>query len=114
MSKSVGNVIDPVDLVNAFGLDQVRYFFLREVSFGQDGSYESHHRPHQRRPGQRARQPGVAPLSMVNKNLGGIVPSQANSPPPTSSCSSRPTTLLDTVRGHYDVPAMHLAWRRSG
>ncbi len=39
MSKSVGNVVDPVDLVNHFGLDQVRYFFLREVSFGQDGSY---------------------------------------------------------------------------
>ena len=39
MSKSVGNVVDPVDLVNHFGLDPVRYFFLREVSFGQDGSY---------------------------------------------------------------------------
>ncbi len=39
MSKSLGNVVDPVNLVNHFGLDQVRYFFLREVSFGQDGSY---------------------------------------------------------------------------
>jgi methionyl-tRNA synthetase len=39
MSKSVGNVVDPVNLVSHFGLDQVRYFFLREVSFGQDGSY---------------------------------------------------------------------------
>jgi methionyl-tRNA synthetase len=39
MSKSVGNVVDPVDLVGHFGLDPVRYFFLREVSFGQDGSY---------------------------------------------------------------------------
>ncbi|WP_337266707.1 methionine--tRNA ligase [Oryzifoliimicrobium ureilyticus] len=39
MSKSLGNVVDPVNLVQHFGLDQVRYFFLREVSFGQDGSY---------------------------------------------------------------------------
>lgn len=39
MSKSLGNVVDPVNLVTHFGLDQVRYFFLREVSFGQDGSY---------------------------------------------------------------------------
>jgi methionyl-tRNA synthetase len=39
MSKSVGNVVDPFDLVAAFGADQVRYFFLREVVFGQDGSY---------------------------------------------------------------------------
>ena len=39
MSKSVGNVVDPMALANAFGTDALRYFFLREVSFGQDGSY---------------------------------------------------------------------------
>jgi len=39
MSKSVGNVIDPHDLVRAFGVDPLRYFLLREVTFGQDGSY---------------------------------------------------------------------------
>jgi methionyl-tRNA synthetase len=39
MSKSVGNVVDPFALVKAFGVDAVRYFFLREVPFGQDGSY---------------------------------------------------------------------------
>ena len=39
MSKSVGNVIDPFDLVKAYGVDPLRYFFLREVVFGQDGSY---------------------------------------------------------------------------
>ncbi len=39
MSKSVGNVVDPFDLVAAYGVDQVRYFFLREVVFGQDGTY---------------------------------------------------------------------------
>jgi methionyl-tRNA synthetase len=39
MSKSVGNVTDPMELVDRFGVDALRYFFLREVSFGQDGSY---------------------------------------------------------------------------
>jgi methionyl-tRNA synthetase len=39
MSKSIGNVVDPFDLVHAYGLDPVRYFFLREVNFGQDGNY---------------------------------------------------------------------------
>ncbi len=39
MSKTVGNVIDPFDLVKAYGRDQVRYFFLREVMWGQDGNY---------------------------------------------------------------------------
>ncbi len=39
MSKSLGNVVDPMDLANLFGVDALRYFLLREVSFGQDGSY---------------------------------------------------------------------------
>ncbi|AGF74526.1 methionyl-tRNA synthetase [Bartonella australis AUST/NH1] len=39
MSKSIGNVVDPFEMVEQYGLDQVRYFFLREVPFGQDGSY---------------------------------------------------------------------------
>jgi methionyl-tRNA synthetase len=39
ISKSLGNVIDPVALVEEFGLDPVRYFLLREVPFGQDGDF---------------------------------------------------------------------------
>ena len=39
MSKSVGNVVDPFALADVYGVDQVRYFFLREVPFGQDGNY---------------------------------------------------------------------------
>ena len=39
MSKSVGNVIDPFTMADAYGVDQFRYFFLREVPFGQDGNY---------------------------------------------------------------------------
>ena len=39
MSKSVGNVVDPGDMIRAFGVDQLRYFLLREVTFGQDGGF---------------------------------------------------------------------------
>jgi len=39
MSKSVGNVVDPFTLADTYGVDQLRYFFLREVPFGQDGNY---------------------------------------------------------------------------
>jgi methionyl-tRNA synthetase len=41
MSKSLGNVVDPHDLAELFGVDQLRYFLLREVSFGQDGTYSA-------------------------------------------------------------------------
>ena len=39
MSKSVGNVVDPRDLVSVFGLDAVRFFLLREIPFGNDGDF---------------------------------------------------------------------------
>ncbi|NLY52912.1 MAG: methionine--tRNA ligase [Firmicutes bacterium] len=39
MSKSKGNVVDPMELADEFGVDAVRYFLLREVSFGQDGNF---------------------------------------------------------------------------
>jgi methionyl-tRNA synthetase len=39
MSKSLGNVVDPFDVAARFGTDPLRYFLLREVSFGQDGNY---------------------------------------------------------------------------
>jgi methionyl-tRNA synthetase len=76
MSKSLGNVVDPVNLVNHFGLDQVRYFFLREVSFGQDGSYS------EEAIGQRINADlanGIGnlasrSLSMIAKNCDGQVP----------------------------------------
>jgi len=42
ISKSVGNVIDPFELVEKYGLDPVRYFLLRQVPFGNDGDF-SHH-----------------------------------------------------------------------
>ncbi len=41
MSKSLGNVVDPLDLARTFSVDGLRYFLLREVSFGQDGSYSA-------------------------------------------------------------------------
>ena len=41
MSKSLGNVVDPMTLAEQFGVDPLRYYLLREVSFGQDGTYSA-------------------------------------------------------------------------
>jgi methionyl-tRNA synthetase len=76
MSKSVGNVVDPFDLVHAYGLDPVRYFFLREVNFGQDGNY-SPEAIANRINADLANDLGnlaQRSLSMIAKNCGGTVP----------------------------------------
>src|SRR5690606_22992750 len=76
MSKSVGNVIDPFTITDAYGVDQVRYFFLREVPFGQDGSY-SHEAIVQRINADLANDLGnlaQRSLSMIGKNCGAEIP----------------------------------------
>ena len=76
MSKSLGNVIDPFALVETFGQDAVRYFFLREVSFGSDGDY-SHEKLVNRVNADLANNLGnlaQRSLSMINKNCEGRVP----------------------------------------
>jgi methionyl-tRNA synthetase len=77
MSKSVGNVVDPLVLANSFGVDQLRYFLMREVTFGQDGSYSAEAIVN-RVNAELANSFGnlaQRTLSMIFKNLGGILPS---------------------------------------
>jgi methionyl-tRNA synthetase len=76
MSKSVGNVIDPFDLADTYGVDQLRYFFMREVPFGQDGNY-SHEAIINRINADLANDLGnlaQRSLSMIAKNCGSSVP----------------------------------------
>jgi methionyl-tRNA synthetase len=76
MSKSVGNVIDPFALIAHYGIDPLRYFFLREVPFGQDGNY-SHEAIVARMNADLANDLGnlaQRSLTMIAKNCDGKVP----------------------------------------
>ena len=76
MSKSLGNVVDPMAMATRYGVDPLRYFLLREVSFGQDGSY-SHEAIVNRVNAELANSFGnlaQRSLSMVFKNLDGVLP----------------------------------------
>ncbi len=76
MSKSVGNVVDPFDLVAAYGRDQIRYFFLREVMFGQDGNYSPEAIANRINADLANNLGNLAQrsLSMIYKNCGGVIP----------------------------------------
>jgi methionyl-tRNA synthetase len=79
MSKSLGNVVDPIELADAFGVDALRYFLLREVSFGSDGSY-SEEAIITRCNAELANSFGNLAqrvLSFIAKNLDGILPTDA-------------------------------------
>ena len=76
MSKSLGNVVDPIALADRYGVDALRYFLLREVTFGQDGTY-SHEAIVNRANSELANSFGnlaQRTLSMIFKNLDGIIP----------------------------------------
>jgi methionyl-tRNA synthetase len=76
MSKSVGNVIDPFALADTYGVDPLRYFFLREVPFGQDGNY-SHEAIVNRINADLANDLGnlaQRSLTMVARNFDGVLP----------------------------------------
>ncbi len=80
ISKSLGNVIDPLKLIAQYGLDPVRYFLLREVPFGQDGDF-SHKQMVHRINSDLANDYGNLAqrvLSMINKNCEARVPDPEN------------------------------------
>jgi len=113
ISKSLGNVISPYDLVEKYGLDQVRYFMLREVPFGNDGDF-SHRAMVNRMNGELANDLGNLAqrvLSMVAKNCDGKVPDvpvDAFQQADRELLKSAQDLLAD-VRALLDVQAFHEA-----
>jgi methionyl-tRNA synthetase len=120
ISKSVGNVIKPYDLIDQYGLDQVRYFLLREVPFGNDGDF-SHSSMISRMNHELANDYGnlvQRSLSMVNKNCDGKVPEHGAfttedlallTPAQNLAASMRP--LMDRQAFHEAIEAVWLVIR---
>ena len=111
ISKSLGNVIDPHEIVEEYGLDQVRYFLLREVPFGNDGDF-SHSAMVQRANADLANDFGNLAqrvLSMVAKNCDGAVPNPAEFNEADKTLLDQAAALLPQVRDHLEVQAFNLA-----
>lgn len=111
MSKSVGNVIDPFSLVEHYGLDQVRYFLMREVPFGQDGNY-SHEAIVNRTNADLANDLGnlaQRSLSMIAKNCDGKVPARGTLNDLDNAILELANAALVTARKAVGEQALHLA-----
>jgi methionyl-tRNA synthetase len=111
MSKSVGNVVDPFALVEHYGLDQVRYYFMREVPFGQDGSY-SHEAIVARTNADLANGLGnlaQRSLSMIAKNCGGQVPTRGAATAADYALLDQAAAALDTARAAMADQKIHAA-----
>jgi len=111
ISKSLGNVIEPHELVATYGLDQVRYFLLREVPFGQDGDF-SHRAMVHRMNADLANDYGnlaQRSLSMIHKNCDAAVPEPAAFAPADTALLEAAAALPDGVRAQMEVQGFHKA-----
>jgi methionyl-tRNA synthetase len=106
MSKSTGNVVDPLEMAETYGVDGLRYFLLREVSFGQDGSYSSEaivtrvNADLANGLGNLAQRS----LSMIAKQSSGVLPA-----PGDESAPELPSALLPRMAQAIDELALHRA-----
>jgi methionyl-tRNA synthetase len=117
ISKSLGNVIDPFELVKRYGLDQVRYFLLREVPFGNDGDF-SHRAIVTRINSELANDLGnlaQRALSMINRNCDARLPAPGTFSDDDKRMLEAAHALLTPIRVQFENQAFHEAletiWR---
>ena len=111
MSKSGGNVVDPFHLIDTYGVDAVRYFFLREVPFGQDGNY-SPDAIVQRINADLANDLGnlaQRSLSMIAKNCDGVLPALGTLAPEDAAMLAQADALLGQCRKAFETQQIHQA-----
>ena len=109
ISKSLGNVLDPFDLVERFGRDPVRYFMMREVPFGNDGDFSADafvtrcNADLANGIGNLAQRT----LSMIHKNCDGRVPEPGALSTDDQAFWQQVDSTLTEVRPHMDAQALH-------
>ncbi|MBN8889147.1 MAG: methionine--tRNA ligase [Rhodospirillales bacterium 70-18] len=107
MSKSLGNVVKPADLVEKYGLDPVRYFLLREVPFGNDGDF-SRRALISRMNVELANDLGnlaQRSLSLLARNCEGRLPPRGPATEEDTAILAAAEALPGLLRGHLDRQA---------
>jgi len=111
MSKSLGNVVDPYEMVRKYGADAFRYFLLREVSFGLDGDF-SERELIKRANTELADKLGNLlnrSLGMLGKYFAGVVPAPGSAEPADAALSNCGRECVPAVAAAMDEVAFHKA-----
>ena len=111
MSKSKGNVIDPVKLIERYGIDALKYFLLREYTFGQDGLFTNEAMIN-RINSDLANDLGnlvLRTVTMIEKYSGGVVPESKEAGEHDDELKALSTGTAVKVEGHMEKFAFHLA-----
>ncbi len=117
MSKSLGNVVDPVELVAKYGLDPVRFFLLREVPFGNDGDFSRRALVNRLNTDLANGIGNLAQrtLSLIARNCGGRLPGAGPLTDADTALLDAARALPDKLRVQVDRQALHEAleetWR---
>jgi len=111
MSKSLGNVITPQSMIDEFGLDQVRYFLMREVPYGNDGSFSKESIVHRINSDLANDFGNLAQrvLSMIAKNCGGAVPQPGDLSEEDKALRAAGLEIADAMRAAFADQAIHKA-----
>jgi len=109
MSKSIQNVVEPFNLVDVFGLDQVRYFLLREVPFGNDGDFSKTALIHRINSDLSNDLGNLVQrvLSMIHRNCDAEIPVPASFSDDDQILLSQVDDLLQQVRDSMKQQACH-------
>jgi methionyl-tRNA synthetase len=114
MSKSLGNVLDPFEVIDAFGVDALRFYLIREVQFGADGPVGMD-AVKARYEGELANEFGnlaSRSIAMIRRYRDGVVPSVALDPVLNAEFAGLPDDVCDLLDAAEVTAALDLVWQR--